>query len=145
MNNEMMRGEIRWCLEENSAGLGGKARPAVIIREDAETATVVFLSSSDRNLNVPGAVFVAEAMEPSAAICGRVTTLLKQKVGNVAVGVCSEKTMQKIIEGIGKAVGAVPAASGGQDAGESWEKKYLEMKKKAELYCWMLEQIKDRK
>ena len=24
MNNEMMRGEIRWCLEENSAGLGGK-------------------------------------------------------------------------------------------------------------------------
>lgn len=145
MNHDMMRGEIRWCLEENSAGLGGKARPAVIIREDAETATVVFLSSSDRNLNEPGAVLVTEAMEPSAAICGRVTTLLKQKVGNVAVGVCSSQTMQKIIEGISKAVGAAPTASSEQPTGESWEKKYLEMKKKAELYCWMLEQLKERR
>ena len=84
-------------------------------------------------------------MEPSAAICGRVTTLLKQKIGNVAVGVCSSQTMQKIIEGISKAVGAVPTAFSEQPTGENWEKKYLEMKKKAELFCWMLEQIKDRK
>ena len=40
MNHDMMRGEIRWWLEENSVGLGGKNRPAVIIREDRETATV---------------------------------------------------------------------------------------------------------
>lgn len=143
MNNDMMRGEIRWCLEENSAGLGGKARPAVIIREDAETAMVVFLSSSDRNLNEPGAVLVTEAMEPSAAICGRVTTLLKQKIGNVAVGVCSSQTMQKIVDGINKAVGAVPTEFGKAEE-HSWENKYLDMKKKAELYRWMLEQLKER-
>lgn len=137
MNNEMVRGEIRWCLEENSVGLGGKNRPAVVIREDKETATVVFLSSSERNLNEPERVFVGEALEPSVALCEKVTTLVKSKIGNVPIGVCSDKTLEQIVEGIRKAIGGKPPE-------ENYRDEYLCMKRKAELYRWMLEQLKDR-
>lgn len=137
MNNEMMRGEIRWCLEENSAGLGGKNRPAVIIREDRETATVVFLSSSERNLNETERVFVREALEPSIALCEKVTTLVKSKIGNVPIGVCSDKTLEQIVEGVRKAIGGKPEE-------ENYKDKYLEIKKQAELYAWMLERLKER-
>lgn len=137
MNNEMMRGEIRWCLEENNAGLDGKNRPAVIIREDRETATVVFLSSSERNLNEPERVFVREALEPSIALCEKVTTLVKSKIGNVPIGVCSDKTLEQIVEGVRKAIGGKPEE-------ENYKDKYLEIKKQAELYAWMLERLKER-
>lgn len=138
MNNEMMRGEIRWCLEENSVGLGGKNRPAVIIREDRETATVVYLSSSDRNLNEPERVLVKEALEPSVALCEKITTLVKSKIGNIPIGVCSDKTLEQIVESVRKAIG-------GKTEEENYKDKYLEIKKQAELYAWMLEQLKDRK
>ena len=150
MNNEMMRGEIRWVKEENTAGLGGKTRPAVILREDGVTTTVVFLSASERNLNEKNSVIIDETGEPSAALVERVTTLPKDKIGDLAViRLCLAETMERIVEGIRVALGGTPWEDVlGEDkkANESyWQGKYLEVKKQAELYAWMLEQLKDRK
>ena len=151
MNHDMMRGEIRWVKEENTAGLGGKTRPAVILREDGVTATVVFLSASERNLNEKNCIVVTETVETSAALVDRVTTLSKDKVGDLAaIGLCSQDTMEQITEGIRVALGGTPWIY--EDVPENdetpdeniWKEKYLEVKKQAELYAWMLERLKER-
>ena len=141
----IITGGIYWCDENGTVGLGGKRRPAVIVKAHEDSAIIVFLTATDHQAELPTHVLVDEAPEPSSAICEKVTTVTKSAIRGPIIGQCRASTFGKIVKAIGYSIGGMEFNSilQSQDFTEnSWKQKYQEEHKKSELYRWMLEQIK---